>query len=54
MNTSLLLGDRTGAEALAEAIQTDRGSAIDPWWMYWQGQYRLHAAAMARVREMSR
>ena len=54
MNTSLLLGDRTGAEALAEAIQTDRGGAVDPWWMYWQGQYRLHGTAMARVREMSR
>lgn len=54
MNTLLLLGDRAGAEALAETIQAELEPPLDPWWMYWQGQFRLYGAAMARVREMSR
>ena len=47
-------GDRPGAEALAEKIQTAQSTEFDPWWMYWQGQYRLYGQAMARVREMGR
>jgi hypothetical protein len=54
MNASLLRGDRAAAESYGEQIQTDTSDAIDPWWMYWQGQYRLHTQAMARVRELSR
>ena len=53
MNTLLISGDREGAEALAEKIQTEP-EPVDPWWLYWQGQFRLHAQAMARVRELSR
>jgi VWFA-related protein len=53
MNALLMQGDRAGAEALSQTIQTlDQTS--DPWWMYWQGQYRLHGLAMARIRELSR
>jgi VWFA-related protein len=53
MNALLLDGDRPGAEALAELVQTDRSEGIDPWWMYWQGQYRLYPQAIARLREMT-
>ena len=53
MNALLLRGDRQAAEALAAQIQTDASSDLDPWWMYWQGQYRFHPAVMARLREMS-
>jgi VWFA-related protein len=53
MNALLVSGDRAGAEAVAEQVQTAE-EGVDPWWMYWQGQYRLHGPAMARVRELSR
>ena len=54
MNGLLSRGDRAAAEAMAELIQTERSTEFDPWWMYWQGQYRLYGQAMARVREMGR
>jgi VWFA-related protein len=54
MNGLLSRGDRAGAEAMAELIQTERSTEFDPWWMYWQGQYRFYGQAMARVREMGR
>ena len=53
MNALLVSGDRAGAEAIAEQIQTTRDD-FDPWWTYWQGQFRLHGQAVARVRELSR
>ena len=37
-----------------EQVQTESSAELDPWWMYWQGQYRMHPAAMARVRELSK
>jgi tetratricopeptide (TPR) repeat protein len=54
MNTLLASGDRAGAVALAEEVEIETSTAIDPWWIYWQGQYRFFPAAMARVREISR
>ena len=54
MNALLVSGDRAGAEELGEQIQVQKGTEIDPWWMYRQGQYRLHPQAMARVRELAR
>ena len=54
MSALLMRGDRAGAEALSEQVQTSVDDLIDPWWMYWQGQYRFHSAAMTRLREMSR
>ena len=54
MNALLLRGDRQEAEALAQRVQTETATDVDPWWMYWQGQYRMHAQVMARLREMSR
>ncbi|MEX2662532.1 MAG: VWA domain-containing protein [Vicinamibacterales bacterium] len=52
MNARLLEGHRVEAEALAEQVQSERDQVVDPWWVYWQGQYRLHPQAMARVREL--
>ncbi len=54
MNLLMLRGDTAAAEALAQQVQTESSADMDPWWMYWQGQYRLHPAAMARVRELSK
>jgi VWFA-related protein len=53
MNALVLSGARTEAEALAEQIQRQASAAIDPWAMYWQGQYRFHQQAMSRVRELA-
>ena len=57
MNTLLLGGspdDRVEAEALAEAIQTDRTPFTDPWWIYWQGDFRFYPALIQRLREFRR
>jgi hypothetical protein len=54
MNALLRAGDRAGADAVAEDIQSGRGSGPDPWWFYWQGQFRFHPSAMAALREMVR
>jgi tetratricopeptide (TPR) repeat protein len=54
MNTLLLRGERVEAEALAEFIQTTRDQSQDPWWSYWQGQYRMHPQAMRRLLEMAK
>ena len=54
MNLLLLQGDRIGAEAIAEQIQRADSTTLDPWVMYWQGQYRLYPMAMARLRELIR
>jgi tetratricopeptide (TPR) repeat protein len=54
MRRLLERGNSDEAEALADLVQTERSPALDPWWMYWQGQYRLYPQAIARVREMSR
>lgn len=57
MNTLLLTGkteDRVEAEALAETIQTDRSPITDPWWTYWQGDYRFYPGLMRQLRERRR
>lgn len=53
MNALLLQGDRPGAEGLAAQVQAETTADTDPWWSYWQGQYRLYPYVMARLREMS-
>ena len=54
MNSLLLRGERAEAEALAEFIQTTRDQSQDPWWSYWQGQYRMHQQALRRLLELAR
>jgi hypothetical protein len=53
MNALYRRGDRAAAEALAEQVHTEPAVYIDPWWVYWQGQYRLYPQVMARLREMA-
>jgi VWFA-related protein len=53
MNTLLSRGDRDEAEALAEQVQTERSPDLDPWWMYWQGQYRLYPQVIAYLRGLA-
>ena len=54
MRRLLERGNRDEADALADLVQTERSPALDPWWMYWQGQYRMYPQAIARLRELSR
>lgn len=57
MNALMLSGapaDRIEAEALAETIQTRRTSVADPWWTYWQGDYRLYPSLIQHLRERRR
>jgi Tfp pilus assembly protein PilF len=54
MNARLMQGDRGTAEGLAESVQAERNTEIDPWWTYWLGQARLYPVVMARLREMAR
>lgn len=57
MNTLLISGnadDRVEAEALAEAIQTERTPVSDPWWTYWQGDYRFYPSLIQHLRERTR
>jgi tetratricopeptide (TPR) repeat protein len=54
MNTVLQQGAREPAEVLAGQVQAETDERLDPFWVYWQAQYRLYPAVMARLREMSR
>jgi hypothetical protein len=57
MNTLLLTGgadDRIEAEALAEAIQTERAPITDPWWTYWLADYRFYPSLIQHLRERTR
>jgi tetratricopeptide (TPR) repeat protein len=52
MNALLARGDRAEAEALAETLQTSPAAVTDPWWLYWQGDYRRYPQALRALREM--
>ena len=54
MALALHRGDRAAATMLAEEIQAAPAGAWDPWWNYWQGDYRLVANALARLRMQTR
>jgi VWFA-related protein len=47
-------GNGGAALELAEQIQTMSPDAVDPWWQYWQGDYRLVATVITRLREQGR
>jgi hypothetical protein len=53
MNALFQRGDRAEASTVAEQVQTETAAYTDPWWMYWQGQYRLFPLAIARLRQLS-
>ena len=50
MNALYTHGDRREAETLSEAIQAAARDAADPWWSYWQGDYRYYPAVIGRLR----
>lgn len=50
----VLRGHHEEAAALAEAVETASGGDFDPWWRYWQGDFRAHGGILARLREMAR
>ena len=54
MNALIHSGDRRGAEAMAEQVQTAGTEAVDPWWQYVQGDFRFYPTAISRLREMAR
>ncbi len=53
MSQLLLGGGRPDAVMHADLVQTEQSPVYDPWWLYWQGQYRDYSQAMARLREMA-
>lgn len=52
MRLAAMAGDRQEAESQAEVVQTSDG--VDPWWIYWQGDFRMAAAALERMRSAYR
>ncbi len=50
MNALYTQGDRREAETLSEAIQSATRETGDPWWAYWQGDYRFYPAIIGRLR----
>jgi hypothetical protein len=53
MSQMLLGGERSDAVTMADIVESERSPAYDPWWMYWQGQYRHFQSALARLRELA-
>lgn len=47
-------GQSAAALELAEQVQTAGSDVVDPWWRYWQGDYRLRASVFTRLREQGR
>ena len=47
-------GDRAGAAALADSVETASDEEFDPWWMYWLGGLRRYQSDIAALREMVR
>ena len=47
-------GDLAEAGTLSEAVQTAPASQIDPWWVYWVGDYRSFSQQLRQLRELAR
>jgi len=54
MTTLFRLGDLPGAESAEREIEAMRSGPIDPWWRYWQGDFRFYPAAIDALRKASR
>ena len=48
----LARGEREEAGRLANAVLTADSSQIDPWWMYWRGDFRGYPGLIANLREL--
>jgi tetratricopeptide (TPR) repeat protein len=51
MTVSLQLGHGDEAAGLAEGIESAEASQLDPWWMYWRGDFRAFGDIDAALRE---
>ncbi len=47
-------GERASAEQNADQVLTAQPQTTDPWWQYWQADYRYYPAAIAALREAAR
>jgi hypothetical protein len=54
MTLLLSRGESQQSESLAEDIQAAPDGQFDPWWMYWQGDYRMYPLIVDRLRELAR
>lgn len=54
MDALILSGDRDAAAQLAASVQAAPMAGIDPWWLYWQGDYRRYPDALQKLRGMMR
>jgi hypothetical protein len=54
MTLLLAAGERREAESLAETVQIAPADEFDPWWMYWQGDFRVYQALVGRLREVAK
>jgi tetratricopeptide (TPR) repeat protein len=53
MNALARNGHADDARVIAEAIQTGRANADDPFWTYWQGDYRWFPILLSRLAELA-
>jgi tetratricopeptide (TPR) repeat protein len=54
MNTLARTGRGADARVIAEAIQTASATADDPWWGYWQADYRFFADLVKKLRGLAK
>lgn len=54
MDLLVTAGRRDEAAALSTDIETAADAQVDPWWIYWQGDYRGFDAIVARLAEAAR
>jgi VWFA-related protein len=54
MTTLFRLGDLHGAESAEGEIEAMTSGPIDPWWRFWQGDFRFYPAAIDALRKASR
>jgi tetratricopeptide (TPR) repeat protein len=54
MNTLARTGRPEDARVIAEAIQTAPPGADDPWWGYWQADYRFFADLVKKLRGLTK
>ena len=54
MAVEVLRGNHQQAAALAEAVETASEADFDPWWRYWQGDFRAYGGILTRLRELAR
>jgi VWFA-related protein len=50
----LVRGNRDEAARLAAAVEAAPEGDFDPWWRYWQGDFRAFTGILARLRELAR